>query len=387
MRSLLLLPPTLLPILAAADPSPTAIHKLPPDSSSKLFPEHLAFAPLPALFNPPTLDDIPENDTVPRLYMRAYSPHFESDSDTLLRRAAEVLAILERRASCPSGMNSCADMGSPNKCCQEGTYCTDVPDTDVGHVACCPRGRECGGAVGDCPSEAVSCPSSLGGGCCIEGYVCQGVGCVRPGETTTRETSTRESSATEEETSTSTEEPSTTEEPTSTEAETTTEETTAEETAQEPTTRETDTAESTITSAPESSSTQEGCPTGFYGCLATHGGGCCRTDRNCEVFDCPAPSSTTLGSGDVTVVVPGSEVPDTTETCAGGWFLCGEEGGPTAGCCPNGYECGSVSCFTVEASSTDRVQKEFPDEDAAVRVMGSWAVSLVSGLVGVMLML
>lgn len=242
--------------------------------------------------------------------------------------------------------------------------------------------------MGECPSEAVSCPASLGGGCCIEGFVCQGVGCVRPGETSTREisTSTRESSTEVEETSTSSQEPSTTEEPTTTEAETTSEEAT-QETTQEPKTRETETSESTITSAPESSSSQEGCPTGFYGCLATHGGGCCRTDRNCETFDCPAPSSTTLGDGSPTVVVAGSEVPDTTETCAGGWSLCGEEGGPTAGCCPDGYQCGSVSCFTVEASSTERVQKEFPDEDGAARFVGGWTVGLMSGMVGMLLMM
>jgi hypothetical protein len=112
--------------------------------------------------------------------------------------------------------------------------------------------------------------------------------------------------------------------------------------------------------------TQTGCPTGFYGCLATHGGGCCRTDRNCETHDCPAQDSTTVVSDGQTIVVPASGVPsDASATCADGWFLCGSNAGPRAGCCPNGYDCGTASCFTVEASQTEAVQKELPEQDGA----------------------
>ena len=184
LHSIFLLPPALLALLplATAEPNPTALKKLPPDSSEKLFPEHLAFGPLPNLS--PDLP-IPDQDadggynaSSTHFYTRAFAPHYSDDThDNVLRRAAEALAILERRSSCPAGMSSCADIGSPNKCCQEGTYCTDVPDTDVGHVACCPRGSTCDAPVGGCPSDAVNCPAELGGGCCISGYICQGVGC------------------------------------------------------------------------------------------------------------------------------------------------------------------------------------------------------------------
>lgn len=129
LSSVFLLPSTLLALLVlqAAAKNPTAIKKLSLDSNEKILPEHLAFA---------TFDFNPNATT--RFYSRAYLPHYYETEQNMLRRAAVALAILERRSTCPWGMNSCAEMGSPNKCCQEGTYCTDVPDTDVGHVACCP---------------------------------------------------------------------------------------------------------------------------------------------------------------------------------------------------------------------------------------------------------
>lgn len=123
------------------------------------------------------------------------------------------------------------------------------------------------------------------------------------------------------------------------------------------------TGTSDVTSAPESTSvTQSGCPTGFYGCLATHGGGCCRTDRDCHTYSCPPQSSTTIVSDGATVVVPATGVPKQTEkpTCAGGWFICGRDSGPISGCCPSGYSCGTASCTTIQASETVLVQKQAP---------------------------
>lgn len=76
---------------------------------------------------------------------------------------------------------------------------------------------------------------------------------------------------------------------------------------------------------------------------------------------------TTLISDGATVVVPATDVPtdDATSTCAGGWFLCGKDAGPVAGCCPSGYDCGTASCFSAEASQTGQVQKEFPKKDSS----------------------
>lgn len=155
LSSILVLPPALLALLcqATANPNPTALRKLSPDSGEKLFPEHLAFAPEDDLLqdhafaldtytpsNP--IDEAENTNGSSRLYMRAFGSHYDETDESILRRAAEALAILERRSSCPGGMSSCADIGSPNKCCQEGTYCTDVPDTNVGQVACCQQGSD-----------------------------------------------------------------------------------------------------------------------------------------------------------------------------------------------------------------------------------------------------
>lgn len=127
---------------------------------------------------------------------------------------------------------------------------------------------------------------------------------------------------------------------------------------------ETESRETTETT--EADDTQTGCPTGFYGCLATHGGGCCQTDRDCSTYSCPAPSTTIITDGR-TVVVLATDVPVNTasSTCAGGWFLCGTAGGPVPGCCPSGYDCGTASCFTSQASATAEVQKKFPKANSA----------------------
>lgn len=130
------------------------------------------------------------------------------------------------------------------------------------------------------------------------------------------------------------------------------------------------TGSSDITSSPETTSiTQSGCPTGFYGCSATHGGGCCRTDRDCHTFSCPPPSSTTIVSNGATIVVPATNVPKSTgsATCAGGWFMCGDDAGPVAGCCPSGYSCGTASCFTAGPTETGKVQKQAPNQSSAAR--------------------
>lgn len=172
----------------AGSSSPTAIKKLAPGSNDKLLREHLAFAPLQIL-SPrdaaaAAISFLDEQDAeflklngTERFYRPAFAPHSEESRDGMLRRAAEALALLQRRSSCPKGMNICSDIDPEVKCCQEGTYCVDVGNSVAGGVACCPDGASCGGGVGSCPSGAASCSEELGGGCCIPGYVCQGLGC------------------------------------------------------------------------------------------------------------------------------------------------------------------------------------------------------------------
>ncbi|KAM3511408.1 hypothetical protein MY11210_004958 [Beauveria gryllotalpidicola] len=407
---MLLLPPYLLslfvqaspPAAAAAERSPTALRKLAPDANEKLFPEHLAFASsltfgdaslaacqfLDAqdakrlLSEPRPLD----NQQQLRPYRPAFAGHLDdtrNNSHHALRRgAAKALALLQRRAgaaSCPSGMSGCSAIGQPNKCCQDGTVCTRIDDATVGGIACCPVGSSCGGRVGACPSDATSCPADLGGGCCIPGYVCQGLGCVpsasatssTPTPTPTTITSTHTTwvdgasstvIVTQTVTLTSSYPPTTS---TTTVTETETGSTVTGGAPWRPTGTMSESGTSTTTE--EDTSTQQGCPTGFYGCLATHGGGCCQTDRDCRTRSCPPQASTTVFSGGKTVVVPASDVPSTaTSTCAAGWFLCGSDAGARPGCCPSGYDCGQASCFSVSASQTGSVQKEQPKKDAGV---------------------
>lgn len=190
IHRMLLLPAALFALaaeVAADQPLATAIKKQVPNANEKLFPEHLAFELLPRLTPFETTaavnlwlddqDDADASSNSTKRYRPAFSNHFHDSEENLMRRAADVLAILQNRAACPGGMDSCSSIGAPNKCCPDGTYCTNVSDSDAGQVACCPDGATCGGGVGSCPGGAVSCPADLGGGCCIPGYVCQGIGC------------------------------------------------------------------------------------------------------------------------------------------------------------------------------------------------------------------
>ncbi|KJZ79558.1 hypothetical protein HIM_01027 [Hirsutella minnesotensis 3608] len=378
--------------LQADASQPTAVRKLSPDVGQKIFAEHLAFPD--DCFGQETNSGV--NGTTEGCLRPAYLRHNDYAQSLALRRAIELPSLFDKRAACPAGMNSCAAQGSPNKCCQEGTYCTDVPDALVGHVACCPRGTQCGGQVGSCPSDAVSCPPALGGGCCISGYVCRGSGCV-PSAAASTPAQTRIQYPLPIETVTSTQttvvdgNPSTiivTEIVTITSSTSPTSKATATTTPSEVSSgvgiapwRPTDSSVSASTTTPSpsggpgdaSNSTQQGCPTGFYGCLATHGGGCCRTDRDCQTHSCPAPASTTVVSNGETVVVPlptGATGADATATasatCANGWFLCGRSAGPEAGCCPSGFDCGSASCF-ARASQTGSVQKTRPKQSGGQR--------------------
>lgn len=174
LTKMLGLPPTLLLLVAsqlAAAQNPTAIRKMPPDSGAKFFPEYVAFHP----------DVSYEARVYPREEPRGYSPgfklHMEDEERSAFRRAAEVLGVLQRRESCPPSMAGCGKVGHPNKCCSEEEECVKVDNPSVGNVACCPQGIDCDGGVGTCPPSAVTCPESLGGGCCIAGYICKGTGC------------------------------------------------------------------------------------------------------------------------------------------------------------------------------------------------------------------
>lgn len=47
--------------------------------------------------------------------------------------------------TCPSGYNSCDNIGGPGLCCSPSARCSADA---AGHVACCPRGAACTGSIG-----------------------------------------------------------------------------------------------------------------------------------------------------------------------------------------------------------------------------------------------
>ncbi|KJR83213.1 GPI anchored protein [Sporothrix schenckii 1099-18] len=309
----------------------------------------------------------------PQAYLPAFPVHQAIDDDSqrqssitdsanpaveLVRRAADALARLQRRQwGCPTGTSSCESIGYPYSCCTDNETCYKVTDTGLGPVGCCPAGETCGGAVSDCKSDSTACPKSLGGGCCIAGYVCQGVGCVKSssaGASTAASTAASTSASASSSTPTSSTSVTTTSSPASSSTTSSTASTTS---GGNPPVKQTLTT--TASGLPAGY-----CPTGYYACVASAGGGCCQTGRNCETTSCPpAPATTTIvNTNGVTVVVPqtaAEAVTTSSATCASGWFLCGANAGPVAGCCPSGYACGTASCSLTGASATT-VQKELP---------------------------
>ncbi|KAK3370249.1 hypothetical protein B0H63DRAFT_312080 [Podospora didyma] len=395
---------------------PTAIRKMSPDQGAKFFHEYCAFPDLdrftPAAQEPLAVAarSVFEEDDARRLaanasaeirYRPPFAPHLDAAEEgdeeegqrtragrwELFRRAAEALALLERRQwACPTGTASCANIGRPNSCCQTGETCMKVTDTGLGDVGCCPAGTACSGGVSVCGSGSTACASEIGGGCCIPGFVCAGVGCVQSssssvpaptptGVTTITSTSTSviagPAPSTVVVTVVVTITPSQAPPATSTTTKVVSISPSTSPSTPVTTTTSTDSDAGApfrpTSSSPTASGTNTYCPTGFYPCLATAGGGCCQTGRDCQTTSCPPIALTTIINGNgITVVVPASGVPAaTTTSCAGGWFLCGSDAGPLPGCCPSGYSCGTASCSSVATAGTATVAKALPGSRAA----------------------
>lgn len=196
-----LLPPPLWLLIAAQIDAqaqlPTAVRKMPPDAGEKFHHEYCAFAEDGALAER-AAPLLVTNASAPLPYRPPFAPHDERSQDPsqiprsrgdvdgraygwrLLRRAAAgALARLEgRQWACPGDTSSCAGIGYPNSCCQSGETCVEIEDTGLGPVGCCPSGSTCGGSISGCASGNTACSSEIGGGCCIPGFVCEGVGCT-----------------------------------------------------------------------------------------------------------------------------------------------------------------------------------------------------------------
>lgn len=187
---------------------PTAIRKMSPDAGEKLLHEYYAFGDedgvaqvgaqagaqaQPAMLSKGVLDVEEEellaaNSSASISFRAPFAPHFDSHLAArgddggvsgwhLFQRAKNVVARLEKRQfACPTGTTDCSAIGFPNSCCQAGTECVQITDTGLGPVGCCPDGISCTGSIA-CSGSQQGCPSDIGGGCCIPGFVCASIGC------------------------------------------------------------------------------------------------------------------------------------------------------------------------------------------------------------------
>ncbi|KAL2115662.1 hypothetical protein VTJ04DRAFT_9917 [Mycothermus thermophilus] len=419
----------LLPQLAGASQLlPTAIRKMPPDRNAKFHHEYCAFADpdeeqLPAAllarrFSSSNNHHQPQwsNTSTPispfppfaLLASSSSSGHNDDPPPWFLFRRAK--AALERRQwACPVGTQSCASIGFPNSCCGQDETCISIEDTGLGPVGCCPAGATCGGGVHGCVNGGMACASEIGGGCCLEGFVCEGVGCVpyippKPTLTTLTTTSTTILSDPTPSTVIITVVTTVTPAPdpiTSTTTSTTTVRPTDDtepgaplrptSSAPEPTpTNDNGDNNDDDNDDDDNNNTSRYCPTGFYPCHARAGGGCCPSGRGCDTATCPPVAVTTIvNANGVTVVMPLNEVPaeatPTQGSCAKGWYLCGgdkkNKGEEDEGCCPDGYACGVASCFLTAAGETGGVRKVRPGEGQAASLRGGgWGWWLGVGL-------
>ncbi|KAF4538957.1 hypothetical protein BFW01_g8250 [Lasiodiplodia theobromae] len=361
-----------------------------------------------------------------------------SDSERSLLRFFQRNLFEKRDYQCPTGTSSCASISRPNSCCPTDETCVIVEDTGLGDVGCCPAGSSCSGSVSQCNSGAgyTSCPESDNGGCCIPGYSCQDVGCIisntvtmtttlSPATSTISSTRTTSTSRANPTTTTSSEETTTTTTTEESTASTSTEDSTTTSRASTSTTpqgtltcstgfrscpaslgggccptdracgsaecpasstsssatgalppvRPTGTGDS-VTSEPSSTS-YDGCPTGFYACSAYYQGGCCRVGRDCQKTSCPAVSTTGLVSNGITIVAQtGASFATESGSCATGWSSCAASLG--GGCCPSGYGCGSSCTYTATGTaSASAVQKVAPSAAPDVQVWG-WLLAFVA---------
>ncbi|KAI1113580.1 hypothetical protein F5Y14DRAFT_209302 [Nemania sp. NC0429] len=329
----------------------------------------------------------------------------EAGSWSFYRRAMDALARLQGRDfACPGGTHVCSNINQPNYCCTDGTTCFVVEDApDAGNVGCCPEGQSCGGSVATCADGNTACPAQSGGGCCIPGFVCADIGCVQSTVSATTPTSSAAPSSTSiSPSSSSSISPSSSSSVSSSASPSSSTSTSTSTTESESTTSSPSSASGTglppvrpTSSGPQPTDTKttttaasDYCPTGFYGCVASAGSGCCRTGRDCSTTSCPPVASTTIITHGATIVVPltdaqaaaaASSTP--TATCANGWFLCDADAGAIVGCCPSGYVCGTASCTLSAATATATVQKELPGSEAG----GGWAGMRIRGRGGVLL--
>lgn len=188
---------------------PVAVKKMSGDPSEKFFPEYWGFSDhemeqailgignswaLRQEYHAEEDNEVYTNGSMPLSFRPPFPMHTDKE-DSLSRRdimdtarewlakrdSRSILAILKKRGfECIAGTAPCK-LINPDLCCGQDETCYTIPDTGLGTVGCCPAGQTCGGniscASGNTPCFVNNTGGYTGGGCCIPGYVCSGVGC------------------------------------------------------------------------------------------------------------------------------------------------------------------------------------------------------------------
>ena len=187
-----------------ASQKPIGVHKMSGNAGEMFFPDYWVFdgelesAPantrmerrVPPLRFPiehqhsVALEDWP-NSTFVYPLQAPFSLHSDQQAESrrFLRRPLRLARALlypldERGFQCPGNTLSCTSINRPNSCCPIGESCQPITNIGLGDVGCCAQGQTCSQQVSSCQDGYKSCPASSGGGCCIPGYECDGVGCT-----------------------------------------------------------------------------------------------------------------------------------------------------------------------------------------------------------------
>lgn len=187
-----------------ASQRPIGVHKMSGDEGEMFFPEYWVFdmelrnapantsrdtrvpsLPLPSQHQHSGILEDWANSTwlYPLRASFSLHSHRQNESKRLLRRLGRLPRALfhqldERDFQCPGNTLSCTSINRPNSCCPIGESCQLITNTGLGDVGCCTQGQTCSQQASTCQEGYKSCPVSSGGGCCVPGYDCDGVGCM-----------------------------------------------------------------------------------------------------------------------------------------------------------------------------------------------------------------
>lgn len=175
--------------------TPVGVRKMSHDQGEMFFPSYWTFEvesetlPNPALGKRKSESSISEaeelnehvNFTTGSPLQAPFSLHTSQQfisKPHLLRMPRAIFSLDQRDFQCPTDTSACTSINKPDSCCPSDSICQLIADSGQGDVGCCAAGQSCSQQVSKCQAGYASCPGSSGGGCCVPGYSCMGVGCT-----------------------------------------------------------------------------------------------------------------------------------------------------------------------------------------------------------------